>query len=93
MTDNLQAARELVAKWRDAAEGSTDSPNPTVKAVARCHIELATELESALAQAPAVRVTGAHRYEESGRGWCKHCGYAAHVAEQHGAALGQGKES
>ena len=58
MTDNLQAVRELVAKWLDAAEGSTDSPNPTIKAVARCHIELATELESALAQAPTVRVAG-----------------------------------
>ena len=47
------AVRALVAKWRDAAEGSTDSPNPTIKAVARCHNELATELEAALAQAPA----------------------------------------
>ena len=57
------AVRALVAKWRDAAEGSTDSPNPTIKAVARCHIELATELEAALAQAPTENAAAKHWHD------------------------------
>ena len=65
MTDNLQAVRELVQRWVIESNLRSGGVRATYK---RC----ADELESALAQAPAVRVDDVLlRVSDKDLRWCK----------------------